>query len=76
MPYTVEAVYENGVLKLIGTPVTDLREGEHVRLRIERRDEKNEDILSLARSVYEGLNKEEVEEIALDRTRFFDEGKS
>lgn len=68
---TYEAIYENGVFRpLAGTP--DIPEGQRVRLTIEPRTP--EDILALARKVYEGLSEDEINEIeriATARGNFF-----
>lgn len=70
---TVRAIYEKGVLRILGHSRPDLQEGEHVRLHIER-DERTEKVLELAASVYKDLREEDVDEIeriALDRETFF-----
>lgn len=70
----VEAIYEQGLLRPL-SPLA-LREGTRISLVVES-VEKNEDILALAFSVYEGLSEEEiqgVEQIALERKDFFGEG--
>jgi len=71
MPKTVEAIFENGVLK----PISPLNIPEHKRVTISIKDETVEpfDVLSLASMVYNGLSPEDIEEIeklALDRSRF------
>lgn len=71
MPKTVEAIFEDGVLK----PISPLNIPEHKRVTILIKDEIVEpfDVLSLASMVYNGLSPEDIEEIeklALDRSRF------
>ena len=71
MTRTIEAIFENGVLK----PTSPISFPEHKKITITIEDEpgKSADILSLATRVYEGLSKSEieaVESIALDRSRF------
>ncbi|MCK4797679.1 MAG: antitoxin family protein [Spirochaetes bacterium] len=73
MVETVNAVYENGILK----PLNEIHisNGMKVKLIIESDDEESiDDILNLATGVYEGLSDKdikEVEEIAFDRKDFF-----
>lgn len=71
MTKTVEAVYENGVLK----PITQLNIPEHkkVNLIIEYEIPKTPDILSLASAVYNGFSLKEIEDIekiSLNRNHF------
>lgn len=71
MTKTVEAIYENGVLK----PMTLLNIPEHkkVNLIIEDEIQKASDILSLASDVYNGFSPTEIkdiEKIALNREHF------
>jgi predicted DNA-binding antitoxin AbrB/MazE fold protein len=68
-----EAVYENGVFRPLNPLSPSLIEGQRVRLSVETVSP--EQILELASKVYEGLSAEEIEEIeeiALDRSHFFD----
>lgn len=77
MTQTVEAIYEKGMFRLIEPKVISLHEGQNVRLTIET-EESGKNLLDLAAKVYEGLSKEEineVEKIAFDRKAFFDERK-
>lgn len=69
----LEAVYEEGVLKPLQDPELD----EHQRVVIELRPSSSEKVasnrLQAWQEVYEGLSDEdvaEVEQIALDRSRF------
>jgi predicted DNA-binding antitoxin AbrB/MazE fold protein len=67
-----EAVFQNGVFRPVEPISAELAEGQHVRLVVEVEDN---DILSLATGVYDGLSDaevNEVEQIALDRRNFFD----
>lgn len=71
MPKTVEAIFEEGVLKPI-LPL-DIPEHKKVKLIIEEEPGESFDILSLASMVYNGLSSKDIEEIenlALDRSRF------
>ena len=69
---TVEAVYEDGVLK----PLTALDLPEHQRVRVTidlAADERPDDALRAWSGVYDGLVEEDVDEveaIALDRSPF------
>ncbi len=72
MTQTYEAVYENGVFRPVTPPVI-LTNGQHVRLSVEIDDAAH--ILELAARVYQGLPDEQIDEIetiALDRSRFFE----
>jgi len=67
----LDAVYHDGVFEPL-TPPT-LPEGARVHLCVESAVQGDEDSLSLASQVYEGLTVEqiaEIEAIALDRSRF------
>jgi predicted DNA-binding antitoxin AbrB/MazE fold protein len=70
---TVEAIFEDGVFKLIQRHETP--EGERVQLTVETAGlPEHEDPLELAARVYRGLRTEELDEIeriALDRSQFF-----
>lgn len=71
MSKTVEAVYENGVFKPV-VPI-DMPEHKKLLLVIEEETEVSAKILSLASNVYKGFSTkdiEEVERVALDRSRF------
>ncbi|KHD08043.1 hypothetical protein PN36_19675 [Candidatus Thiomargarita nelsonii] len=68
MSASVEAVFEQGVFR----PLTPIPEGKPLKINIETKSDCN-DVLKLARSVYEGLSEPEIddiEQIALDRTHF------
>lgn len=78
MTQTIEAVYQNGVFRPIGTISPDFVDGKAVSITINEKKLTPEEMLELAGQVYEGLSDEEIEEIesvAFDRTRFFDEGR-
>ena len=69
MAQTLEAVYENGVFRPLEK--IDMANGQQVRLIVETLPE---DLLELAAQVYGGLSDkeiDEIEQIALDRRRFF-----
>lgn len=78
MHHVVEAVYENGVFR----PLKKLKlsEGQEFQLTIRSKTEISPDeMLKLAAEIYEDLSEEEVrdiEEIARDRSRFFEEETS
>jgi len=58
----VDAVYQDGVFRPVSSP--ELLEGERVRLTVERVAQANpDDILKLANRVYEGLSRQEIDEI-------------
>ena len=58
----VEAIFQNGLFRPMNAP--ELREGERVHLTIERVAQATpEDILNLARRVYEGLSEEDIAEV-------------
>jgi predicted DNA-binding antitoxin AbrB/MazE fold protein len=72
---TLDAVYENGVFRLLSPQQVALPEGQHVRLLVES-IEPTHDVLVLAARVYAGLSEEEiaeVEQIAFDRRALFSE---
>ena len=75
MQQMIDAVYEDGVLKPLGS--LDLQEHQRVRITVEPITEPNTaapgEVLRAWLKVYEGLSPKEVaevEEIALDRSRF------
>lgn len=70
MHRTIEAIYEKGVFR----PVSPVKIKDHARVHlvIEEAEEPSE-ILTLASGIYKGLSKkdiEDVESVALDRSRF------
>jgi predicted DNA-binding antitoxin AbrB/MazE fold protein len=70
---TCDAIYENGIFRPINTEELNISEGQKVRIIIET-EITPEEILKLAKSVYEGLTEEEineVEKIALKRGDMF-----
>jgi predicted DNA-binding antitoxin AbrB/MazE fold protein len=74
---TVEAVFENGIFRPLISLEFLIREGQHLKISIETTN-CPDDILNLATSVYSGLSElqiNEIEQIALDRTHFFNQGK-
>ncbi len=76
MTQTIEAVYQNGMFCPLGNISPNFAEGEAVSLTVTERRLSPEEMLELAGKVYEGLSDEEIAEIetiALDRSRFFDE---
>lgn len=78
MKQTLDAIYESGVFRPLERP--QVSEGQRVRLIVETPPDTDVDnMLRLAAEVYEGLSTEQIEEIekiALDRSRFFEERMS
>lgn len=75
---TIEAIYQNGMFKPLKPISEEIAEGETVEITIKEKRLSPEEMLKLAGQVYEGLSKEEVEEIekiALDRSNFFGDRK-
>ena len=73
MSHIISAVYENGVFRPIEPPVPPLREGQEVRVMFEA-NAAPASVLALAARVYEGLSQQDVEDVerlALDRSKFF-----
>ena len=71
MAKTVEAIYEDGVIK----PLIPLNIPEHkkIRLTIEEDSRELSEIISLASMVYDGFSSEDIEDverIVLDRNHF------
>jgi predicted DNA-binding antitoxin AbrB/MazE fold protein len=59
---TVDAIFQDGVFRPVESP--ELPNGERVRLTVERvRRASPEEILNLARQVYEGLSQKDIAEI-------------
>jgi len=76
MAYSIDAVFEHGVFRPL-EPVP-LEDGKRVRISLDSLNSapSPEVVLMLATRVYEGLSQDEVNEIeaiALDRSRFFSE---
>ena len=73
MKETIEAIYENGVFRPLGSP--HVADGQRVWLEIEatvRADVQG--LLDMAAKVYAGLSEADIDEIercALDRSDFF-----
>jgi predicted DNA-binding antitoxin AbrB/MazE fold protein len=68
----INAVFENGAFRPLQPLRIAMRDGEHVRLRIE--EEASATSIELATQVYDGLSTSDIDEIeraALDRTSFF-----
>ncbi len=71
MPKSIEAIYEDGVLKPLNQ--IPLKEHQRVTLIIKDIESRSFDILELASHVYENLSKEDIQEmetIILDRSYF------
>ncbi len=70
---TCEAVFENGVFRLLKPSDFAVSEGQRVRITIEP-VESPEDVLELVTSVYNGLSEDQIDEIErviLSRENFF-----
>jgi len=77
---TFDAVYQDGAFHLVGAHPHNLEEGHRVQLVFEDTTPNGAEKTNLdfAAQVYVGLSEEEiseVERIAMDRSRFFSEGK-
>jgi len=75
MQQTVDAIYENGAFRPL-QPVT-VDDGQRVHVKITCNG--GPDALQLAAQVYDGLfdqQIDEIEQIALDRSRFFGTGSA
>jgi predicted DNA-binding antitoxin AbrB/MazE fold protein len=74
MTQILDAIYEKGAFHPVQEVDPALSEGQRVRIVVESQGP--EDILELAAKVFEGLSDrdvEDVERIALDRSKFFAE---
>ena len=72
MKHSIDAVYENGVFRPLQRDAVVVPNGQRVRITVD--DEREPEALRLAISVYDGLSDkdlDEIEQIALDRSRFF-----
>lgn len=72
MDQTIDAIYENGTFRPVQPDAVHIPEGQRVRVTIS--DAEGSEALRLAAQVYEGLSEreiDEIEQIALDRSRFF-----
>lgn len=70
---TVEAVYEDGMFRLIQSPKLLIEEGQRVRLVVDT-EPIMDDVLALATSVFDGLSEQDIsdiEAIAHQRKPFF-----
>jgi predicted DNA-binding antitoxin AbrB/MazE fold protein len=74
MGQPIDAVYEKGAFRPLASEDLRLAEGQRVRLIVDASIEDDEDVLSLAARVYEGLSDQEIDEIeniALNRSPVF-----
>ena len=74
MTIQCDVVYEKGVFRPVNAETLPFFEGQSLKLSLE--SIQGEDILALARRVYEGLSEKEIDEIeaiALDRSHFYSE---
>ena len=58
---TIDAVFENGVFRVLTPERLELSDGQHVRLQVESRPSAQE-ILDAAAACYEGWSEEEIDE--------------
>lgn len=73
MKQAIDAIYENGIFKPVYPDRVHLADGRLITLILD--DSLLPEPLRLASCVYEGLSTQEIDEIeriALDRSRFFD----
>ena len=74
MSQVIDAVFENGMFRLLSASEVQLSEGQQVRLVVETLTEAPDDLLESAAQVYQGLSGEqisEIERIALERHDLF-----
>jgi predicted DNA-binding antitoxin AbrB/MazE fold protein len=79
MSQIVDAVFEQGVFRPLGSPAVPIVEGQHVRLTVDTVDVRPAELLEAAAQVYAGLSEREIDEIehiALDRRDFFRDGRA
>ena len=77
MKHRIDAVYENGAFRPIGSDAIAFPEGQRVRITIE--DQLEPKPIQQATGVYEGLTDgevDEIEQIALNRGQFFRDRRS
>jgi predicted DNA-binding antitoxin AbrB/MazE fold protein len=75
MKHAIDAIYENGAFRPLKPDVVAIPDGQRVRITID--DQSEPEALRLAAAVYDGLSQtdiEEIEQIAVDRGRFFAAG--
>lgn len=73
MTQKLEAVFEDGMFRLLEAPEVPLAQGQRVRITVEM---ETDDMIALTEEAYAGLSEEEIEaieEISLDRRPFFGE---
>ncbi|MGH9802583.1 MAG: antitoxin family protein [Blastocatellia bacterium] len=75
MEQAVEAVFENGIFRVIEPSVLHIPEGQKVKLMVEETVQPGrQDSLELLTTMYDGLSEQEIDEIEriiLDRRDFF-----
>lgn len=70
---TIEAVYEQGVFRLIQSPSVPFQEGQRVQIVVNT-ELTTHDVLALATSVFDGLSEQDIQDIdaiARQRDLFF-----
>lgn len=74
----IEAIYQNGMFRPLKPMSKEIEEGKTVEIIVKEKRLSPDEMLELAEKVYEGLSKEdinEIERIALDRSNFFGDRK-
>ena len=74
MNQILEAVFKDGSFKPVENGSLPFSEGQRVRLTVEIPPKDSEDLVELAAHVFDGLAADEIDEverIALDRSKFF-----
>lgn len=74
MNQTLEAIFKDGSFKPVENGSLPFAEGQRVRLTVETPPRESEDLVKLAAHVFDGLAADEIDEverIALDRSKFF-----
>ena len=74
MTQVLEAVFEKGKFKPVENGSLPFAEGQRVKLTVETPSLSEVDLVELASHVYDGLKEkdiDEIETIALDRSKFF-----
>ena len=74
MTQTMDAVFENGSFKPVNNGSLPFSQGQLVKLTVEVPPAPDGNLIDIAGSVYEGLSDKEVDDVerlALDRSKFF-----
>lgn len=79
MSQILDAVFKDGSFKPVDKGSLSFAEGQRVKLTVEVTSEAEGNLVELAGQVYEGLSAEDIEEVerlALDRSKFFHDHES